>query len=49
MDRLHSRRPDPRRVRSNLAAAGFEDIQIEATHRVHDQAESAIIRATLPA
>jgi SAM-dependent methyltransferase len=34
---------------SNLAAAGFEDIQIEATHRVHDQAESAIIRATLPA
>jgi len=31
-----------------LAAAGFEDIRIEETHRVHDQASSAIIRARMP-
>jgi arsenite methyltransferase len=28
-----------------LAAAGFEDIEVRETHRVHDQAGSAIIRA----
>jgi arsenite methyltransferase len=28
-----------------LAAAGFEEIEIRETHRVHDQAGSAIIRA----
>jgi len=33
----------------DLAAAGFESIEIEETHRVHDQAASAIIRATKPA
>ena len=32
-----------------LEAAGFEDIEIRETHRVHDQAGSAIIRATMPA
>lgn len=31
-----------------LAAAGFESIEIEETHRVHDHAASAIIRATRP-
>jgi arsenite methyltransferase len=31
-----------------LRAAGFEEIGIEETHRVHDQAASAIIRAKLP-
>jgi len=31
-----------------LAAAGFESIEIEDTHRVHDHAASAIIRATRP-
>jgi arsenite methyltransferase len=30
---------------SELAAAGFEEIEIRETHRVHDQAGSAIIRA----
>jgi arsenite methyltransferase len=30
-----------------LAAAGFEEIEIQETHRVHDQAGSAIIRARL--
>jgi arsenite methyltransferase len=30
-----------------LAAAGFEEIEIRETHRVHDQAGSAIIRARL--
>lgn len=33
---------------ANLTAAGFENVQIEETHRVHDQASSAIVRATMP-
>ena len=33
---------------ASLAAAGFENIQLNETHRVHDQAASAIVRATLP-
>jgi ubiquinone/menaquinone biosynthesis C-methylase UbiE len=33
---------------ADLQAAGFEDVEIRETHRVHDQAGSAIIRATLP-
>ena len=33
---------------SGLSGAGFVDIQIEETHRVHDQASSAIVRATMP-
>jgi SAM-dependent methyltransferase len=32
----------------DLAAAGFVDIEVEKTHRVHEQAASAIIRARLP-
>jgi arsenite methyltransferase len=35
--------------RSALAAAGFEDIEIRHTHRVHEHAASAIIRARKPA
>ena len=31
-----------------LRAAGFAEISIEETHRVHDSAASAIIRATVP-
>ena len=31
-----------------LREAGFETVEIVATHRVHDQAASAIVRATLP-
>jgi ubiquinone/menaquinone biosynthesis C-methylase UbiE len=34
--------------RAGLEAAGFESIEINETHRVHDQAGSAIIRASLP-
>ena len=34
---------------AHLAAAGFEDIEIRETHRVHEQAASAIVRANLPA
>ena len=30
-----------------LVAAGFEDVEIQETHRVHDQAASAIVRARL--
>jgi arsenite methyltransferase len=30
----------------DLQAAGFDEIEIRETHRVHDQAGSAIIRAT---
>jgi len=31
-----------------LTAAGFEAIEVEETHRVHDKASSAIVRATMP-
>ena len=31
-----------------LIAAGFAQIEIEETHRVHEKAASAIVRATLP-
>jgi SAM-dependent methyltransferase len=34
--------------RSALTSAGFEDIQIRETHRVHDRAAAAIIRARKP-
>jgi len=34
---------------AHLAAAGLVDIEIEETHRVHEQAGSAIIRARKPA
>jgi arsenite methyltransferase len=34
---------------AELEAAGFEDVEIRETHRVHDQAGSAIIRARMPA
>jgi ubiquinone/menaquinone biosynthesis C-methylase UbiE len=35
--------------RRGLEGAGFADVEIRETHRVHDQAASAIIRATMPA
>jgi arsenite methyltransferase len=35
--------------RSELEAAGFEEVELRETHRVHDQAGSAIVRARLPA
>ena len=35
--------------RRELEAAGFEDVELRETHRVHDQAGSAIIRARMPA
>jgi arsenite methyltransferase len=35
--------------RAELEAAGFEDVELRETHRVHDQAGSAIIRAKVPA
>jgi SAM-dependent methyltransferase len=35
--------------RAALAAAGLADVEIRATHRVHDQAASAIVRARKPA
>jgi arsenite methyltransferase len=35
--------------RSALVAAGLADIEIRETHRVHDQASSAIVRARKPA
>ncbi len=33
---------------SGLIDAGFEEVEIEETHRVHDQASSAIVRAKMP-
>jgi SAM-dependent methyltransferase len=35
--------------RTELETAGFGDVEIRETHRVHDQAGSAIIRARIPA
>ncbi len=34
--------------RRELEAAGFEAVEIRETHRVHDQAASAIVRARIP-
>jgi arsenite methyltransferase len=34
--------------RQELEDAGFEDVEVRETHRVHDQAGSAIIRARVP-
>ncbi len=34
--------------RSGLTAAGFDDVEIRVTHRVHEHAGSAIIRARVP-
>lgn len=48
MDRLHRRCSDRDEFEANLLAAGFENVEIEETHRVHDQAWSAIVRATMP-
>lgn len=31
-----------------LRAAGFQDVTIRETHRVHEHASSAIVRAKLP-
>jgi arsenite methyltransferase len=36
-------------IRRGLEGAGFEQVEIRETHRVNDQAGSAIIRATIPA
>ena len=38
-----------REFRSALSAAGLTDVEIRATHRVHDRAASAIVRARKPA
>ena len=35
--------------RDGLTAAGFTDIEIRETHRVHEHATSAIVRARKPA
>jgi ubiquinone/menaquinone biosynthesis C-methylase UbiE len=35
--------------RSGLERAGFADVELRETHRVNDQAASAIIRARIPA
>ena len=40
--------PHPRGFVEALAAAGFVDIDINETHRVHTHAGSAIIRARMP-
>jgi arsenite methyltransferase len=32
-----------------LRSAGFDEIEMQETHRVHEHAASAIIRARLPA
>ena len=49
MDGLHRRALTDREFRDALAAAGMQDIEIRETHRVHEHAASAIIRARRPA
>ena len=41
--------PHREEFRSDLEDAGFEQVEVRETHRVHDQAGSAIIRASVPA
>ena len=41
--------PSPRRTFRPISRAGFEQVEVRETHRVHDQAGSAIIRASVPA
>ena len=38
-----------RDFRDQLESAGFQQVEVRETHRVHDQAGSAIIRAKIPA
>jgi arsenite methyltransferase len=38
-----------REFRAGLAAAGFEEVELRETHRVHEHAGSAIVRARKPA
>ena len=38
----------PDEFERELAAAGFEEVELNETHRVHEHAGSAIIRATAP-
>jgi hypothetical protein len=38
-----------REFRSALTAAGLTEVEIRETHRVHDQAIAAIVRARKPA
>ena len=45
MDRLHRRRPHARRVAIALHDAGLDDVEITETHRMHEHAGSAIVRA----
>ena len=49
MDRLHRRRAHPRASsRTRCPTAGLVDVEIDETHRVHEHAASAIIRARKP-
>ena len=48
MDRLHRRRAHRAEFRATLADAGLTDVEIRPTHRVHEHAGSAIVRARKP-
>ncbi len=49
VDRVHRGALTREAFERELVAAGFEGVEIEETHRVHEHAGSAIIRATIPA
>ena len=49
VDRLHRGRPHRGEFRAELERAGFEQVEVREIHRVHHQAGSAIIRASVPA
>ena len=48
MDRVHRGALARDEFERRLRAAGFEDVEIRETHRVHEHAGSAIVRARLP-
>ena len=49
LHRLHRGRPDRARVPRGAERRGLTDVEIRASHRVHDRAASAIVRARKPA
>ena len=48
MDRLRRRRAHAHRVRADARRRGLTEIEINETHRVHEHASSAIVRARKP-
>ena len=48
MDRLRRGALTREEFERELVGAGFEEVEVRETHRVHEQAASAIVRARKP-